>query len=54
MVSDELPAYGNAVVVTATFKGEDRFERADKLERLAKKLGAGIFMEQVEVEDERR
>ena len=43
--------YGDAVVVTVTFKGEGRLEQADRLERAARRLGAaGVFTEQVDVD----
>lgn len=48
-------AYGNAVVVTVTFKGPQRFEKAERLEADAKRIGHnGIFTEQVEVDGELR
>lgn len=44
--------YGNAVVVTVTFKGETRFDDAEALEAAAGRIGcSGIFTEQVEVEE---
>ena len=44
--------YGTAVVVTVTFKGPERFFRAEKLEAAAERIGhSGIFTEQVEVEE---
>lgn len=43
--------YGNAVVVTVTFKEPGAEARAHKLEQAAKRIGHdGMFIEQVEVD----
>lgn len=47
--------YGNAVVVTVTFKGADRMSKAALLERYGvQNLGGAAFVEQVEIDEDRR